>query len=157
MESQTSPGRSSSPNKLTDLVGTWPYMSPEVENRLLYNHKTDIFSLGMIILSMIFGDLNLDLNLEKNEKIRKIVNDAHKGIVNVKLVTKKLRLLVVKMLNIEPNNRPDFQDIFKELKSIIETVKNEISFLQSNPGVIGQDSVESLGSIEGIVSENSLG
>jgi translation initiation factor 2-alpha kinase 3 len=40
-------------NRLTDRVGTQLYMSPEQCNQEPYNHKVDIFSLGLILLELL--------------------------------------------------------------------------------------------------------
>jgi serine/threonine protein kinase len=39
--------------RLTDQVGTQLYMSPEQLAQRQYNHRVDIFSLGLILLELL--------------------------------------------------------------------------------------------------------
>ena len=48
------------PQKLTGIVGTVPYLAPEIINGNDYTNKVDVWSLGVILYYMIYNKLPYD-------------------------------------------------------------------------------------------------
>jgi len=88
--------------KLNLIIGTPPFIAPEILNNKTYYYKSDLWSLGSCIIYCInkknrdFSNINIDI-LEKR-------------------VGKKISLLIKDMIK-EINNRPD-------IKMILEKIKN---------------------------------
>ena len=87
----------------TAEVGTFSYMAPELQDgQKQYNHKIDIYSLGLIALEMF---KSYQTKMEKIEAF----NEARNG--NVPQFEEREN--VKKMLKLEPNERPEASDILK--------------------------------------------
>ena len=87
----------------TDQVGTLTYMSPEQLHRKPYNHTVDIYSMGLILLELL-----VPFNTQSERLIR--FNEAKKGRLPQALATEE-KLLLSKMLNGDPDKRPETRDI----------------------------------------------
>ena len=90
----------------TRECGTSWYRSPEIEDDNHYDHKVDIFSLGMIIIELFF---DLTDQGDRREKL----GEAKNGNVQ----DFKYKSLVKKMLNHDPGIRPEAEEILDLLKS----------------------------------------
>lgn len=91
--------------------GTEVYMSPEQKQRQPYDHKVDIFALGLILLELL---LTFGSKMERNVFFLNLTQprftyDAlkRKGLSHV------ANEIVEKMVSIKPENRPEAQDILK--------------------------------------------
>lgn len=51
---------------MTKGIGTLAYMSPEMQNEDEYNHKTDVYSFGIVLHVIFTGKVLIELELEKN-------------------------------------------------------------------------------------------
>ena len=49
----------------TSFCGTLDYMAPEVKKSQLYNHKVDVYSVGVIYFELLAGDLPKKYNYHK--------------------------------------------------------------------------------------------
>jgi serine/threonine protein kinase len=95
-------------NNLTKYVGTELYSSPEQLNGKEYTSKTDIYSLGIMMIDIFF---EYNTQMERNVIIRDIKNNK---LDNIPLV-----LLIKSMIDKNPNNRPDIDNIYCSIEDII--------------------------------------
>jgi serine/threonine protein kinase len=89
-------------------AGTWKYMAPEQKNQQSYDHKVDIYSLGIIFLELL-----VDVNTEAEEAdiFNKILyRNSNEGLNDKDL------LLVRRMLSPNPVARPEALQIQNYLK-----------------------------------------
>jgi len=81
--------------KLTSVVGTRTVNAPEI-SKLEYNEKSDIWSIGIILLNMVtFRDL--PINAQSTNLIQKYINKTIKD--------EEIRKILNNILIIEPENR----------------------------------------------------
>lgn len=103
-------------SKVADLaktaLGTGVYMAPEILKYQKYNNKVDIWSLGVSLYEMLFGDfpffgkteVALLKNIEENN-----INFNLKG----KKISVKMQELIKRMLAVDPNKRIDWDQIYQ--------------------------------------------
>ncbi|EAR93089.3 kinase domain protein (macronuclear) [Tetrahymena thermophila SB210] len=107
------------------VMGTLKWMSPELKemkkNQVVDYFKSDIFSLGMLLLYMLtlsdISSVNSD-EFTKNQKIR-IMKNYCKGISN------EIILLIKRMLETNPDNRPDAAIIINAIQDIENNFKQK--------------------------------
>ncbi|EAR93087.1 Serine/Threonine kinase domain protein (macronuclear) [Tetrahymena thermophila SB210] len=107
------------------VMGTLKWMSPELremkKNQVVDYFKSDIFSFGMLLLYMLtlsdISSVNTD-EFTKNQKIR-IMKNYCKGI------SKEIILLTSKMLEMNPDNRPDAGIIINTIQDIENDFKQK--------------------------------
>ncbi|EAR93086.2 kinase domain protein (macronuclear) [Tetrahymena thermophila SB210] len=107
------------------VMGTLKWMSPELremkKNQVVDYFKSDIFSFGMLLLYMLtlsdISSVNTD-EFTKNQKIR-IMKIYCKGI------SKEIILLTSKMLETNPDNRPDAGIIINTIQDIENNFKQK--------------------------------
>ena len=87
--------------KLNIIIGTSPFIAPEILNNKTYYYKSDLWSLGSSIIYCInkknkdFNNINIDM-LEKK-------------------VGRNISLLIIDMIK-DINNRPNIQNIMEQIK-----------------------------------------
>jgi serine/threonine protein kinase len=96
----------------TDLpresVGTEVYMAPEQYNEEYYDHKVDIFSLGLIFLELL---IPCNTFTERQAILKRILyRNSHEGL------KEKHLLLLRKMLDTNPVERPEAIQVLQYLK-----------------------------------------
>jgi serine/threonine protein kinase len=57
-------------SKQVSVTGTDPYIAPELLNSSSYNHKVDVYSLGIILFEIIMGPFKTDS--ERSSHITKL-------------------------------------------------------------------------------------
>ena len=92
---------------LTDEVGTPGYIAPEMKARQPYNHKVDIYSLGVVFLELM-------VPCGTQSECQHVLAKIRQGILPVGYGQRTLRLLL-KMLNNNPARRPEAQHILELL------------------------------------------
>merc|ERR1712113_1334434 len=111
-EDQGSPGKMGSSSvvglggesQLTDQVGTHTYMSPEQLEQKPYNHKVDIYSLGLIFLELLAPTTT------GMERIM-VLSDARRSEFPKELGGSPELLLLQDMLHRNPVRRPEARAI----------------------------------------------
>ena len=94
-------------------IGTAYYRAPEIDSGN-YDHKIDIYSLGIILFEML---LNCRTFSEKYTSLKKIINTNIDNIDNI-LITNKYNQLILDIININPLLRPSCQEIINRAEKI---------------------------------------
>jgi len=95
------------------FVGTPYWMSPEmIENKGVYNRKTDIWSLGITLVEMYFGSPPYAADKPMKAMV-KIYNDKSPIPEKYEIPIKQLRDLIKVCLHKDPTKRPDANIILK--------------------------------------------
>ena len=94
------------------VVGTPPFMSPEMLNELKYDLKTDVYSMGVTFFELCFWHLPRVPAISFEGEL-KLVNVAIRNNKNV--YSKELVDIINKMIEIDNNKRPDSDTVLKLL------------------------------------------
>ncbi|XP_054824306.1 protein kinase and PP2C-like domain-containing protein isoform X2 [Prosopis cineraria] len=118
-----------------NMVGTLIYMAPEILRKELHTEKSDVYSFGVTINELLTGvvpytDLRaeaqahtvLEMNYTEQQLTVAVVSDGLRPVLAAQEsgVPSRLLALIQKCWDAQPENRPSFDDIVKELDSIIE-------------------------------------
>lgn len=119
---------------LTGKTGSWLYMAPEVFLGLAYNHKADIFSLGVIITEILSGRLLSDSVLPRRnwEQAKRFAGRVARGF-RPQLpadMPEELAALVRECCAQDPNRRPAAFDVVQRLESFRRSVSPLALLLQ---------------------------
>ena len=87
-------------DKHTDEVGTQLYMSPEQLVRKSYDHKVDIYSLGLILFELLVPFTTQMERVQTLSSLRKLKFPPH-------FIRSREYELVFSMLSHNPNQRPE--------------------------------------------------
>jgi hypothetical protein len=104
---------------LHDRAGTPSYMSPEIYAGTPYTTKTDIFSLGVTLCEIIVGE-PLTYVDSYHAYMRWLVTEKRAVPVDPRLsgVSPKLHDLVVRMVDLVPDRRPDIEQVLTALNEV---------------------------------------
>ncbi|KAF8752434.1 hypothetical protein HU200_011956 [Digitaria exilis] len=125
------------------VIGTYGYMSPEYAMDGLFSMKSDVYSLGVIVLEIVTGKKNrgfydpeLDLNLLgyaymlwKEGRSVELVDDVMDGGFNNSEVLRCIQVALL-CVDVQPRNRPTMSSVFMMLSSENATVP-----VPNEPGV----------------------
>ena len=95
------------------------YCSPEMLRGEKWNNKADIFSLGLVIISLMSSGDPIILSKDQNNKIKrdidltKIKYNYNKDLIN----------LIRKMINDDPKERPTSKEAYEKLLTIEKNIK----------------------------------
>ena len=102
----------------TMIVGKWLYMSPEATMNQQIDHRSDLFSLG-VILYLLCSRCMPFIGAEPKEIVRKIRAGAYKPLQDISPVPDRLATLVDRLLSPNPTDRPQTgQEVATELMEI---------------------------------------
>jgi serine/threonine protein kinase len=102
----------------TMIVGKWLYMSPETTTNDQIDHRSDLFSLGVILYLLCSGYMPFT-GREPKEIVKKIRAGQYKPLHEIVQVPERLALLVNRMLAPNPDDRPQRgQEVATELTDI---------------------------------------
>ncbi|MDQ3364382.1 MAG: serine/threonine protein kinase [Myxococcota bacterium] len=106
----------------TMIVGKWLYMSPETTANKQIDHRSDLFSLG-VILYLLCAGVTPFTGPEPKEIVKKIRGGIYKPLQElVPEVPERLAALVHRMLSPNPDHRPQRgQEVVAELTEIART------------------------------------
>tara|TARA_X000000950_G_C13907848_1_gene657688 strand:+ start:100 stop:1230 length:1131 start_codon:yes stop_codon:yes gene_type:complete len=89
-----------------DEVGTYGYIAPEIFEGEKYSFKSDLYSLGVVILEIF---KNFKTNMEK------VLYLKNKNILD--LENQKIKNIIISLLNVNPKERMDLNEILKLISS----------------------------------------
>jgi len=102
----------------TMIVGKWLYMSPETTMNDQIDHRSDLFSLGVILYLLCSGYMPFT-GSEPKEIVKKIRAGHYKPLQEIVPVPDRLALLVARLLAPNPDDRPQRgQEVVTELTEI---------------------------------------
>jgi serine/threonine protein kinase len=112
------------------VVGKWLYMAPEASSDLQVDHRSDIFSLGVVLYLLCTGYMPFT-GRDPKEIVKKIRASSYKPIDEIVEVPPRLAALVARMLSPNPDDRPQRgQDVVTELLEIARQSDAESSSRQ---------------------------
>jgi serine/threonine-protein kinase len=102
----------------TMIVGKWLYMSPETTTNQQIDHRSDLFSLGVILYLLCSGYMPFT-GSEPKEIVKKIRGGQYKPLREIVPVPERLAVLVARLLSPNPDDRPQRgQEVAAELTDI---------------------------------------
>ncbi|KAH8807108.1 kinase-like domain-containing protein [Xylogone sp. PMI_703] len=98
------------------LWGSHPYSAPECQDEWKYDpHMADIWSLGVLYISMILGDLPWESATADDEAFAGYFHPNNSGKAELMtLIQPDSRPLIDVMLNIDPFKRPNMVEVFAD-------------------------------------------
>lgn len=123
-----------------NMVGTLIYMAPEILRKELHTEKSDVYSFGITVNELLTGvvpytDLRteaqahtvLEMNYTEQQLTAAVVSDGLRPVIATEDsgIPTRLLSMIQKCWDSNPNNRPAFDDIVKELGLIKENGKLE--------------------------------
>ena len=112
-------------NILEKVVGTVPYIAPEVLNRSTYTYKSDVYSFGILLYIMKYKKVPFD-NCDKCQYLYQVAVKKERPNLN-KSVPKVYRNLIRSCWDDDPNKRPTFDYIINELEQNKEFITKGVN------------------------------
>ncbi len=100
------------------VVGKWLYMSPEATSNQSLDHRSDLFSLGVILYLLCTGAMPFN-GRTPADIVRKIRAGKYKPVEELVQVPEALALLIRRLLSANPDDRPERgQEVAAQLTEI---------------------------------------
>ncbi len=100
------------------IVGKWRYMSPETTTNQHIDHRSDLFSLGVILYLLCSGHMPFS-GRQPREIVKNIRAGHYRPLQKIVPVPERLAVLVARLLAPNPDDRPqDGQEVAAELTEI---------------------------------------
>lgn len=107
-------------SRMTQQVGTFVYMSPEVVLGEFYDEKTDVFSFGILMFELIVETLK-PYGDQSNVQFKVARNPLFRPVFPESFVISPSQMFLVKLMtqcwNHDPAERPSFDTICSVLES----------------------------------------
>ena len=128
--------------KMKYYCGTTHYQCPEIMMKKPYDGtQADIFSLGVILFELVFGDFGFEIPLSSDKNYKLIKNNNSNefwhNYPESKNISDDFKKLYFKIVSFDPKNRPTIEEILnnnwlKEIKDLEEKdIKNlELEIIQ---------------------------
>jgi len=110
------------------LAGSFGYFAPEILKKCpdLQSTATDIYPMACVLLEVWRMPSNITLNFELNQQKGKLLNlrrslrRLFSGITGIDpLIQKNIRIILSAMLDTEPKNRPQPDEIIEAFKTVL--------------------------------------
>ena len=98
-------------DNISDPIGTIIYSAPEIINNIEYDEKCDLWSLGITLYELYFGNLPYGLKVTTNSIIKAISNPEKFIFQKSKIPT--LDVLFKRLLTINPKERMTYEEFFQ--------------------------------------------
>ncbi|KAM3146232.1 hypothetical protein pb186bvf_001577 [Paramecium bursaria] len=134
--------------KRKTFCGTYEYMAPEIVMDTMYDYRIDIWSVGILLYELLHKNAPF-----RGKDYNEIANNIKICQPKVKsYVSKDAQCLILKILQLEPSNRPTFQQIFQssfvkrhnQLINMIEQLQENIQPTKSYQQSTHQPSSQNL-------------
>ena len=102
---------------MEEYVGTGIYRAPEIETKK-YDFSIDIYSIGIIMIELF---INFTTQSEKIILVSGLKKSIDSTLLN-KITNNEIKKIIISMINVNPNKRPELKDILINLTNI----KNDI-------------------------------
>jgi eukaryotic-like serine/threonine-protein kinase len=113
------------------VVGKWLYMSPETTMNNQVDHRSDLFSLGVILYLLCSGYMPFT-GREPKEIVRKMRAGQYKPLQELVAVPDRLAQLVARLLSSNPDHRPQAG---QEVATALTEIARQFGFESSGPGI----------------------
>lgn len=108
--------------KMMTQIGTPQYAAPEVYKQEPYTYKSDIWSLGVVLFELTFGELPFPDTGDFFESQEMVLKRKFKFPIVQKGAVDNIRFIINWCLDLEPDKRPDFDTLIKQpfLKELLK-------------------------------------
>lgn len=100
--------------KMRTQIGTPQYAAPEVYKEEPYTYKSDIWSLGVVLFELTFGELPFPDTGDFFESQERVLKRNFKFPVVPKGAVDNVRFIINWCLDLDPEKRPDFDTLLKQ-------------------------------------------
>lgn len=102
----------------SQYCGTLIYMAPEIDQKMHYDYKVDVYAFGILMYEIVTGEDPYPELENKNIDIEEFIQKVKENNYRPKfddMVKKSIKNLILSCLSNDPNERPSFDEIFNKL------------------------------------------